>query len=154
MVMNNDEGLKHSEFSKNIGRAISRLNRLRKRYMNERLRQFGLSGPLYMFLITLDKMPGASQDYLVERYYMDKGNVARGTKRLLDLGYIRRETDPDDRRQNNLYLTDSGRELLPTIYTLLSEWSRIMTDNFTDSERDMAIDLLERMLDNSSKYFT
>jgi DNA-binding MarR family transcriptional regulator len=154
VVSINDENLKHSEFSKNLGRALAQLNRLRKRFMNERLREFGLSGPLYMFLITLDKKPGASQDYLVEKFYMDKGNVARGAKRLADLGYILRRTDPADKRQNNLYLTEKGRELLPTIYSLLMEWSKIMTGNFSDSERDTAIELLERMLGNSFKYFS
>lgn len=144
----------HSEFSRSLGRVISRLNRLRKRYMTEHLRQYGLTGPLYMFLTTLDKVPGASQDYLCERFYMDKGNVARGAKRLVELGYIVRETDPRDRRQNNLYLTESGRELVPTIYHLLKEWSYIMSADLSDDERKMALDLLERMMENSTKFFT
>jgi DNA-binding MarR family transcriptional regulator len=142
-----------AEFSRNLGRTISRLNRLRKRFMNDHLRQYELSGSHYMFLITLNKRPGSSQDYLVERYYMDKGNVARGTKRLVELGYIRRETDPNDKRQNNLYLTEKGKEIVPYIYQLLHEWSQIMSENLTIDECYKALDLLDRMLDNSSKYF-
>jgi len=154
MTVSIDEALMHSEFSRRIIRVISRLNRLRKRFMNERLRAYGLSGPLYLFLITLDRTPGASQDYLAERFYMDKGNVARGVKRLLELGYIRRETDKNDRRQKNLYLTESGKELLPIIYSLLMQWSTTMSENFDDKERDMVVELLERMLDNCSNCFT
>ncbi|NLM60781.1 MAG: MarR family transcriptional regulator [Clostridiales bacterium] len=142
-----------AEFSRELGRTISRLNRLRKRFMNDHLRQYGLSGSHYMFLITLHRHPGSSQDYLAERYYMDKGNVARGTKRLVELGYIRRETDPNDKRQNNLYLTKKGEEIVPYIYELLHEWSQIMAENLTIDECYKALELLDKMLENSSKHF-
>ena len=42
--------------------------------------------------------------------YIDKCNVARRTKKLEELGYIRRETGKVDRRQNNLYLTEEGEK--------------------------------------------
>ena len=142
-----------AEFSRNLGRTISHLNRLRRRFMNDHLRQYELSGSHYMFLVTLYKHPGSSQDYLAERFYMDKGNVARSTKRLEELGYIRRETDPNDKRQNNLYLTDKGEAIVPYIYELLRKWSRIMAADLTLDECFKALELLDRMLENSSKHF-
>lgn len=142
-----------ADFSKDFGRQITHLNRLRKRFMSEKLKEFGLGGSMYMYIVSLDRNPGASQDFLVARFFMDKGNVARSAKRLEELGYIRREIDPDDRRQYKLFLTDSGQKLVPIIRTHLAQWSEFLSDGFSDEERSTATDLLERMTENSRKFF-
>ncbi len=141
---------RHNEFSRNLGRLITHLNRLRKRFMAERLRGYGLSGSMYMFINSLERNPGISQDFLVERFFMDKGNVARGAKKLEELGYIRREIDSSDRRRYNLFLTEEGHALVPVIRKYLTEWSELISKNFTDEERETAIELLDRMVDNSN----
>ena len=71
-----------SHFTRELGRAVTFLSRSRKRFMNERLRDYGFSGAI---------------------------------KKLEALGYLYRETNQNDRRQNNLYLTEKGRELVPII---------------------------------------
>jgi DNA-binding MarR family transcriptional regulator len=150
--MDNTEN-NHVNFSKDFGRLITHLNRLRKRFMSDRLKSYGLGGSMYMFILSLDRNPGASQDFLVERFFMDKGNVARSAKRLEELGYIRREIDPGDRRQYMLYLTGSGKELIPVIRSYLTEWSECLSANFSDEERRTATELLERMAENSRQFF-
>ncbi len=151
MNIHNSESKQYAEFSHKLSRAISRLNRFRKRFMNDNLREYGIRGSQYMFLITLDKKPGSSQDYLAEHYFKDKGNVARGTKRLEDLGYITRETDPNDKRQNNLYLTEKGKELVPHIYRLINQWASATAEGLTADEYISTLKVLEHMLENSSK---
>jgi len=142
-----------SEFNRSLGRLISHLNRLRKRYMAEKLKRYGLSGAMYMFINALDRNPGASQDYLVGHFFMDKGNVARGAKKLEELEYIRRETDSYDRRQYNLFLTDKGKALVPVIRGHLLQWGEYLSENLSAEECAVAIDLLERMVEGGSKHF-
>ena len=141
------------DFSRQLSRLIVHLNRMRKRFMNEKLRDYGLGGAMYMFLTALDHNPGASQDFLVGHFYMDKGNVARGAKKLEDLGYIRRETDPGDRRQYRLFLTEKGREVLPTIRGYIAEWSGYLTEGMSREDGETAIALLTRMAENGAKHF-
>lgn len=141
------------DFSRQLSRMIVHLNRMRKRFMNDKLRDYGLGGAMYMFLTALDRNPGASQDFLVGHFYMDKGNVARGAKKLEDLGYIRRETDPDDRRQYRLFLTDKGREILPVIRGYIGEWSAYLTEDMTPEEGETALALLTRMAENGARHF-
>ena len=102
-------------FSRELGRAITFLSRGRKRFMAERLRELGFSGAMYLILLHLEHHPGATQDSIANHLFIDKCNVARRTKKLETLGYLYRETNQNDRRENHLYLTDKGRELVPTI---------------------------------------
>ena len=81
---------------------------------------------------------------------MDKGNVARGTKRLEELGYISRETDPNDKRQNNLYLTEKGKEIVPHIYQLMQQWASTTVSGLTADECFNTLEILDRMLSNTS----
>lgn len=133
------------DFTRELGRAVTCLHRSRSKFMGERLREHGFSGAMYMILLHVDRHPGASQDSIANHMYIDKCNVARRTKKLEELGYIRRETDQADRRQNNLYLTDKGRELVPVIKTYLSQWGQGMTESLSEKEKDTLISLLTKM---------
>ena len=133
------------DFTRELGRAVTCLHRSRSKFMGERLREHGFSGAMYMILLHVDLHPGASQDSIANHMYIDKCNVARRTKKLEELGYIRRETDQADRRQNNLYLTDKGRELVPVIKTYLSQWGQGMTESLSEKEKDTLITLLTKM---------
>ena len=102
-------------FTRELGRAVTFLHRSRSRFMSERLRDYGFSGAMYLILLHIERHPGTTQDSIANHMFIDKCNVARRTKKLETLGYLYRETNQNDRRQNNLFLTEKGRELVPVI---------------------------------------
>ena len=133
---------KQEQFIREFGRALTFLTRSRKKFMGERLRDYGFSGAMYMILLHIDRHPGASQDRIASHMYINKCNVARHTKKLEALGYLRRETDQADRRQNNLYLTDKGRALVPEIREYLGQWCREITAGLEEDEKATLLALL------------
>ena len=80
------------EFPRLLGRSITYLHRQRNKFMGERLKPYGFIGAMHMILLYIARNPGTTQDAIVSHMYIDKCNVARRTKRLEELGYIRRET--------------------------------------------------------------
>ena len=130
-------------FSRELGRAITFLSRGRKRFMAERLRELGFSGAMYLILLHLEHHPGATQDSIANHLFIDKCNVARRTKN--------RETNQNDRRENHLYLTDKGRELVPTIREYLGQWGRSVTADLTDTECAELLALLTKMTGQDRK---
>lgn len=141
------------DIADDIGRLFIRTNRLRRRFMSERLKPYNLIGPSYLFLLSLDCHPGESQDFLVAKHSMDKGNVAHMVMQLAKLGYVKRETDPADRRRYRLYLTNQGEEMVKIIRTITSEWSHKISKGFSNSEWQILSGLLQRILENSEKHF-
>lgn len=133
------------EFTREFGRALTCLYRSRNKFMGERLRDHGFSGAMYMILLHVDRHPGASQDSIATHMYIDKCNVARRTKKLEELGFLYRETDQADRRQNNLYLTEKGTELVPVIKTYLAQWGEQITAELSGDEQETLIALLTKM---------
>lgn len=140
-----DRSEKSKNFARELGRSLTFLYRNRSKFMGERLRQYGFSGAMYMMLLHVDRHPGATQDSIATHMYIDKSNVARRIKQLEELGYIRRETDRSDRRQNNLYLTEQGKELIPLIRTYLSQWGQSVASDLTEEEQDTLLRLLAKI---------
>lgn len=138
-------------FIREFGRTLTFLYRSRAKFMGERLRDYGFSGAMYMILLHVDRHPGASQDSIASHMYLDKCNVARRTKKLETLGYLYRETNQNDRRENHLYLTDKGRELVPTIREYLGQWGRSITADLTDTECAELLALLTKMTGQDRK---
>lgn len=143
--MNNDT----QEFSRNIIKHITRLERKKRHYLDENLRDFKLHGAMFMIILYLDRHPGSSQDILSVYLLVDKSGVARKCSRLEELGYIKREQSQDNKRQNELYLTESGQALLTVIRSLLSQWREIVTKDMTEHEQKELLRLLELMEKNS-----
>ena len=134
-----------ANFTRELGRAVTFLHRSRARFMNERLRDLGFSGAMYLILLHIERHPGATQDSIANHMFINKCNVARRTKKLETLGYLYRETDQNDRRQNNLYLTQRGRELTPVIRRYMSQWGREVSASLSDQECATLIALLTKM---------
>lgn len=114
--------------------------------MAERLKPYGFVGAMHMILLYIARHPGTTQDAIVSHMFLDKCNVTRRTKRLEELGYIRRETGKTDRRENNLYLTEAGEKLVPIIRGFLQEWARSITRDLSDDECLTLISLIDRLI--------
>ena len=135
-----------ADFPRQLSRSITYLHRQRNKYMGERLKKYDFIGAMYMILLHIARNPGTTQDAIVSHMYVDKCNVARRTKRLEELGYIRRETGKTDRRENNLYLTEEGEKLVPEIRGYLRSWAESVTRDLSDEERIVLIKLLDRLI--------
>lgn len=142
---------KDANFERDLGRTLTFLYRHRRKFMTERLRAFGLYGAMYMMVLFVARHPGTTQDSIASHMCVDKSNVARRVKQLEDLGFLRREVDPADRRQNNLFLTEKGETLLPVIRQNLSEWGHSITKDLTAEEREALHDLLGKVMQSAGQ---
>ena len=136
------------DITRAIVRCISHLERHRRKYINEHLTDMELRGSMFLALNFLKHNPGCSQDRLCSELIIDKGNAARMCRQLEEMGYIRREQSPEDRRQNMLFLTELGEEKIPVIQKQLGNWRSAATNGMTDEELSTLIKLLERMQKN------
>ena len=86
---------------------------------------------------------------LAEAVHSDVSTVSRQVSTLVDLGFVRRGPDPDDRRAQALSLTDEGEALLVSIRDdrdrwlsgLLADWPREDVDSFARYLQQFADDL-------------
>lgn len=82
---------------------------------------------------------------------MDNAIVTRSLRKLEDGGYILRQEDNENRRQNKISLTDKGRSLTVTLRNLEFEREDEIMDSLAIS-RDDLIDILIDLLSNSKNF--
>jgi DNA-binding MarR family transcriptional regulator len=141
----------HEISPRELNRHLVCLNRRRAQFMAGRLASHGLVGPMYTILLCLGNRPGINQDFLCSYLSIDKGTVARLARRLEELGYISRSTCESDRRANQLDLTEAGHGILFVIHEHLNQWSDKLLAGFSETDRQTALSLLQRMTDNTAE---
>lgn len=121
-------------------------------YTNEVFKKYSLGSGTYPYLMTLFKNEGISQNQISKELAVDKALSARVIKKLIDLDYVKKETNSKDSRAYRLYLTEKSRAIIPAMKEELGKWNEIMTQNLTEEEKDLIVDLLSKVLDNIKKH--
>ena len=81
------------------------------RHTNSILKTHGhLNLSQWRVLAAIGDQPGRSAAEVVVMTPMDKGIVSRATASLVEDGFIRKKTDPNDKRRAELFLTAKGRK--------------------------------------------
>ena len=132
-----------------LGYWISRLQGHARNYLERTLSQYHLDGRTLAFLTALLRDDGLSQHELSEQLRVNESMTSRVISRLVDLGYVRRETVCQADGGERLYITEAARQISPDVKRVLQTWSELLSQGFDAEERAMALTLLQRMNKNA-----
>lgn len=92
--------------------------------------------PIVMFLA---RHPGASQKMLADVAETTTASVNQTVKKMIESGYVRKETDPADQRYTRLFLTETGMDKAEALrYKLASADERITARIGAYKEEEMS----------------
>ncbi|WP_342304331.1 MarR family transcriptional regulator [Methanolobus sp. ZRKC5] len=132
-----------------LGAFISITYRSHFVWINNKMKEIGLSAGQFFVLMVLSHDQGITQDTLAWRLLIDKGSIARAVRILEDKGFIRRITDESNRRAVLIYLTETGEQLIPKVLKIDQELEETTLSGFTEEERTHAKVLLHKIAQNS-----
>lgn len=135
-----------------IGKWISIIHRHLQTYIFKELKPYNIGKGQFIFLMTLMKKDGISQEELSHILDIDKGTTARALKKLEAEGYIKRKKDPHDKRAYMVHVTEAGWELRPILNKLRKNLTEILSLGFTEKEKEQTLLLLKRMAENISNF--
>lgn len=135
-----------------FGAIVSITNRGRTMFLNDRLRPLGLSAGQFPVLMLLSKEQNITQETLVRHYHLDKGTIARAVKKLETAGYIRRITDPGNRRAVRLFLTEKGEQALPALHAINLAWETLAFSGLTVQDKKNCRHLMRTIALNVFSY--
>jgi DNA-binding MarR family transcriptional regulator len=131
-----------------FGAVVSLISRSKSIFLNDRLRPMGLSAGQFPVLMLLAREQNIMQDTLVRHYHLDKGTIARAVKKLEGAGYIRRITDPGNRRAVRLFLTGKGDHAVPFLQAIDQEWESQVSSGLSTGEMTTLHCLIRRVAQN------
>lgn len=121
-------------------------------YIDRKLKKYSLTTGTYPYLLVLSKKEGINQNDISKELNVDKAMSARTIKKLMSLGYIRKEENRKGVRSYKLYVTDKAKSIIPEIIDTIHSWIDILVDGNDRENIDTSVEFLERILQNGKKY--
>lgn len=134
------------------GRLIACLYRQAQSHLERKLSPFGLGSGTFAYMIMLSYHDSMTQNEITRHLHIDKATTTRAIQKLQKQGYVNKVQDPSDQRAFIVSLTDEGKKLIPVVKEVLKEWTDILSKNFDESDRKVAYQLLQRMVENAIEY--
>ena len=122
--------------------SLLRINRQRMLALRRVLTPRGYVGFMHLILQYAFRHPGASQEEIACFYALDKASVARDARRLEDLGHIRRQTAPENRRQYQLFVTPEGEAMKSVIDEAYRAFQRRLSNGISPEDWQKLTELL------------
>lgn len=138
----------------NFIKNINLLSRAQSRYLekNLNLSDDGIKACHAKYLLTVCNNAGVSQDEFAKIAYINKSNASRSLTSLENGGFILRVPDPDDLRIIRVYPTQKALDLYPRIHKLNVEWREILTEDFSEDEKEFFASLTARLVEKAAEY--
>lgn len=133
-----------------IGRLISIINRLFSVYFNSKMDDKTIGFSQVRMLRYIDQNEGCSQRKVNEYFMSDKGTTTTLLNSLEQNKMIVRIRNKDDSRIKNLSITEKGKLFIGEMKVVLGDWTDILLKGFDEQEREMAFNVLNRMVVNVS----
>ena len=121
-------------------------------FTEKRLKEFDLTFGEQIIIIFLSKNENVNQESISKRYMIDKGMVAKTLTRLEDKGFIKREQNPNNKRENIISLTEKSAYIMKYINTIFDDWNKILYGEMSKEDIDCVKKLTGKMAENVAKY--
>ena len=126
-------------------RYLALLNRQLMKQLERELTPLELGPGNYLYLYSLSILDGRKQQELADTIGVDKAAATRALSRLERDGFVRRESDPEDRRATRVYLTDKARNLRPQLEAAATATTAILNAALDSNEQQELRRLLAKM---------
>jgi DNA-binding MarR family transcriptional regulator len=137
--------------TESYGKYISTIYRHMQILIAAELAPFRIGSWQYIFLLAIAGKEKITQKALSEVLLIDKTTTAKAIAKLGAEGYVRRESDPEDKRYHLLYLTEAGRAVVPKVQEALDHVRNKSLIGISDEEYAIMLGLLKKVLRNVSE---
>lgn len=93
----------------------------------------------------LEAMEEATMAQVARLLQMDKGQLSRKTRTLLERGFMSSRIDPDDNRKQLIKIEDAGRKLIQLMLPRVEQRQKLLVEGITPQEMEIFMQVLERI---------
>lgn len=128
-------------------------NKLHRMYLEREFNKSGVYRSQHQILMYISQFPNASQKDIAARHHVSTATIAVSLKKLEKGGYIRRMTDQEDNRFNQICLTPLGQEVVESSIKVFKRLEDALFQDFTEQEMDQFESYIDRIRLNMEYLF-
>lgn len=139
------------EIIENLGTEFSWIYRKNLQEINNKLKKIDITYNMAILLTTIYRNPGITQNELAILTCLEKTNISKILKALLEDNYVRKEYSQTDKRFFNIYLSEAGLEKLLKIKDIVFlNWISNLK-NIDEEEVASFLNTLKKISNNMNK---
>jgi MarR family transcriptional regulator, organic hydroperoxide resistance regulator len=128
-----------------VGFLLWDANRAMNREFSDRIARHGVTLGLWPFLRALWEADGLTQRELSEKVRMKGPTTVAALNKLEDKGLVRRESNKNDARKINVFLTPEGRKVYRKVIPEVEAVNQQVLSELTEKEQASFKDMIRRM---------
>ncbi len=134
---------------KELTKSFYVFNCLYRQIVDKKLEEKGIYFGQPPILRYLSEHPNATQKDIADFLRVSQASIATSVKRMEKSGLIKRTSDKNDARRNNLKLTDKGCEMEKIAGEIMTQTDREIFGDMNKKDIDEALSLLENINANT-----
>lgn len=139
----------HIDFESSIAPWLGKTSKIVSYHLNLQFIEHGLDLSKEQFLV-LKRLydhsgNGLNQNELALLTFRDKSSLARLLAKMEKKKYIQRKQHEEDKRINQIYLTEEGREIFNESKLVLRKLIKTMEEGISEEEKKLLIDILKKV---------
>lgn len=134
-----------------IGKNINILCRQFNTFLNRELNKTNITATELMYLGSLYKQDGLTQDDLAKEYCIDKAATARTIQGMEKKGLVNRVSDDIDKRAKRVFLTPKSTEYKAIIERIQKKWIDEINLKITEKDMELFVQVLETITERAKK---
>lgn len=139
------------DLSRNFGYILHDVARLLRTTFDRRVKGMGLTRSQWWVLLHVFRNDGVTQSELADILEIEKATLGRLVDRLETNGWLRRESDANDRRAKRIHLTQAVEPAMKTMRMAAAELRRDALQGLSAEQQELFVDTLLAVKTNLSK---
>ena len=114
--------------------------------------RFGLTGAKWKIIVVLSLKEGITQKHIADMAFVEAPTLVPVIDRMEKDGYITRKSDPGDRRNNLIFMTEKSKNIVDPIIDCILEIRNMGLNKISKKDMEVARKVLEQITINTEEF--
>lgn len=115
-------------------------------------KRFDLVGAQWKIIVILSIKEGITQKHIADMAFVEAPTLVPVIDKMEKEGYVTRQSDPGDRRNNLIFMTKKSKDIVDPIIDCIVEIRNMGLDKISKKDMEIAKKVLEQITINTEKF--
>ena len=114
--------------------------------------RFGLTGAKWKIIVALSVKEGITQKHIADMVFVEAPTLVPVIDRMEKEGYLTRQADPRDRRNNLIFMTKKSKDIMDPIIDCILEVRNMGLNKISKKEMEITKKVLAQIVSNTEEF--